>query len=248
MQNTSDLDLQNTYVKLREVVNYVNSIVDKIKKNIYNYLNDKHNFKLMPSIDLISQDTYNRQQQQIVFDIFKRTVYYFDNIQYDLHDQFWQKAKNLLKIDFSKVSFQEQGQIYKNLLHAILQYEIRIKQQQKQLYEQKKQAERIKKILKQKQRRQDELEQQKKKQQKQQREKQQRLIEDYDKMFDIVSKSFQKHFKQLNSAKTSTAYVISKQRRLQKEYKNYQNKKPTSSKAHVTTPKKPRRPKTGKSY
>ena len=248
MQNTSQFDLQNNYLRLREIVEYVNSVVEKIKNNVYDYLNDKHNYKLDPSIDSISQDTYNRQQQQILFDIFKRTVYYFDNIQYDLHDQFWQKAKNLLKIDFSKLSVEEQGQIYKNLLHAILQYEIRVKQQQQKLYEQKKQAQRIKKILKQKQLRQKQLEQQKKQQEKQRRKKQQQLIDAYDKMYKIVSESFEKHFRQLNKAKTSTAYAVSKQRRLQKQYKSFQNKKPMSSKAHVTTPKKPRRPKTGKSY
>ena len=39
-----------------KLVQIVNNTIEPIRKNIYNYLNDKHNNKLNTSIDLITQD------------------------------------------------------------------------------------------------------------------------------------------------------------------------------------------------
>ena len=238
-----NIQLQQNYANMRKTVQFVNNVIYPIKKNIQNFLKDKHNTKLDPSIDYISQDTDTKQQQQILFSLFKRTVYYFDNIQYDIRDQFWRKAKNILKIDFTQIDFIQKAKLYKNLLHLILEYQVRIQQQQKQLYQQRKQAQRVKKILKQKQQRQKQKDQQQKKKQQKERQEQQQLIDQYDKMFKIVQENFQKKFAQLNKAKTKVTYGISKQRRLQKKFEIAKKKKFSSYNPNIHKPKRPKKPK-----
>ena len=243
MDNKDELEMQQHYQVMRKTVSFINGIIKTIKDNIYNYLNDKRHNKLDSSIDFLVQDKDDFQRQNFIFKLFKRTVYYFDNIQFDLRDEFWEKSRRILTIDLTQLDFIEKAKIYKNLLHLILEYQIRVQQQQKKLYQQKKQAERIKRILKQKQIRKKEKEQQELKKEQEQKQKEQQLIENYDKMAQIVEKEFQEHLQQLNKAKTKVVYGISKQRRLQKKHQNYKKKKFSSYNPHVHTPKKPRKPK-----
>lgn len=241
MQN-EPIEIQQNYVLLRQHINNVNNIIKYIKQNIYNYLNDKHNNKLDVSIDTISQPTFNRQQQQILFDLFKRSVYYFDNIQFDLSASFWQKTKKLSSIDFTKLDQFQIAKIYKNLLHLILQYQIEVIQKQKKLQQQKKEAQRIKKIIKQKQRREKQKTQQQKKEEQQQRLKQQQLMRDFDKMSQLIQQTFNKHLQKLSDIKNKTAYRISKQRRVEKDREKLKQKKFSSYKKGISTPRHPKKP------
>ena len=244
--------LQPNFQKLKSLIQVVNNVIQPLRKNMYNYLNDKHNNKLDPSIDYITQDDGVRYQQQKVLDLFKRSLYYFENIQFDYHDQFWDKIKRITTVDFSLLQMQQKAQIYKSVYHMILQYQARILEQQKLAFKQKQQAQRIKRITRAKQLQQQKKQQKQKQQEAKRKAEQQQLLQAFDKATQIIQISFDKMLAKLGKTK-KVAYEISKKRRLEKTRQQkrqaYTHKKTHSTGiTHPRKPSKPRKPKTGRKY
>lgn len=247
-----NIQIQQEFQKIRNLVKVVNDTIQPLKRNLYNYLNDKHNNKLDSSLDYITQDDGIRYQQQKVLDLFKRSLYYFQVIQFDYSDQFWKKIRKIKDIDFTILTMQEKAQIYKSIFHLILEYEARILEQQKLMFKQKEQAERIKRINRVKQIQEKKKEEKQKKQQEKRKQQQQQLLQAFDKATQIIENQFQKMLKQISSVK-KVPYAISKQRRLQKSRQKKRQtytKKTKSSNGitHPRRPSKPKKPRTGRKY
>ena len=242
--------LQTEFQQLNKLIKTVNSILMPLRQNLYNYLNDKHNNKLNSSIDLITQDDGIRFQEQKVFELFKRILYYCENIQHDIMDEFWLKIKKIKDIDFSLLDEQRKSVIYKNIFHLILEYELRIFEQQKLLHKQKEQANRIKRIQKIKDEQNKRKEEKQLKKEKQQQEKQQQLIQDYNKIINVLEIQFEKMINKTEKIKKAP-YAISKNRKIEKIKKQYNTTQQSSHQTHKTGISKPRKPKktrTGRKY
>lgn len=249
MQN--DLQLQQRFQKLKGLVKVVNNIIQPLRKNLYDFLNDKHNNKLDPSLDNITQDDGVRYQQQKVLDLFKRSLYYFETIQYDYTDQFWQRIHKIQNVDFSLLQVEQKSQIYKSVFHLILQYEARIIQQQKLAFKQKQQAQRIKRINRIKKLQEQKKQEKQKQQQQRRRQQQQQLLQAFDKATQVIQRSFEKMVAKIGKTK-KVVYQISKKRRLQKsrqqKRQTYTKKKSSTGITHPRKPSKPKKPRTGRKY
>lgn len=247
----NNLQLQQRFQQIKGLVKVVNSVIQPLRKNLYNFLNDKHNNKLYAALDQITQDDGVRYQQQKVLDLFKRSLYYFQTIQYDYVDQFWERIKRIKSVDFSILEDQQKAQIYKSIFHLILQYETRVAEQQRLAFKQKQQAQRVKRINRIKQQQEEKKQQKQKQQEEKRRAQEQQLLQAFDKATQIIQRSFQKMIAKLGETK-KVAYQISKKRRLQKsreqKRQTYTKKKSSNGITHPRKPSKPKKPRTGRKY